>query len=220
MLEKKRLYWQFTGSICLLLFIFLGYCVKFYNHASWLTTFDSKTAHLIQSFRPTGNAFFAFFTFLGNPMTVIIITTGFIIYFLIKKQRIEAAYLALTTIVFAGGLNFLLKQVFMRPRPVPHYYIDATGYSFPSGHADGSVLLYATLLLIFFRTLKKHQLQWLTSIIVIFIILMIGCSRVYFNVHYPTDIIGGWALGCGLLFLTYPIFCHRRFIYEFKGGHR
>lgn len=220
MLEKKRLYWQFIGSSCLLLFIFLGYCVKFYPESVWLTSIDHYGAQFIQQSRPQFNELFNLFTFLGNPTTVVAITTAVIIYLLMKKQRIEATYLAINTVIFAGLLNFLAKNIFLRVRPMPHYYIEASGYSFPSGHADGSLLLYGTLFLIFYRQLKKHHLQWPLLIITIMIILGVGVSRIYFNVHYPSDIIGGYLLGGGIIGLTYPIFCQKRFIYEFKGGKR
>ena len=216
--EKKRLYWQFAGSLCLLAFVFLGYVIKFYPFQHWLNTFDTVLIHWIQTpMNAMKTTLFKGFTFLANPATVIVLGAVILLLFLIKHRRPEAIWLAINTVFIAGVGNFLLKLAFTRPRP-SHHLVTATGYSFPSGHADGSVLLYGTLLLIALTFIKNRATKIIVTCCAIVLILCIGMSRVYLGVHYPSDIIGGWLVGSAWLCFTYPIYRHRRFILDFKGG--
>lgn len=216
--EKKRLYWQFAGSLFLLVFVFLGYVIKFYPQNTLLRHFDKAIIHFIQTpITSVKTTLFKGLTFLANPSTVICITVIVILFLLMKHRRLEAVWLAINTVFIAGIGNFLLKLVFMRPRP-SHHMVQAVGYSFPSGHADGSILLYGTLLLLMLTVMKKKHQKIVLSLVVAVLIIGIGCSRIYLGVHYPSDIIGGWCVGLGWLCLTYPIYRHRRFILDFKGG--
>jgi undecaprenyl-diphosphatase len=93
-------------------------------------------------------------------------------------------------------LNQALKLVFMRPRPsiVPHLR-DVTTSSFPSGHAMESAIVYLTLGVMLMRLAEGRIAKLYCLGIAIFVTLIVGTSRVFLGVHYPTDVLGGWILG-------------------------
>ena len=87
-------------------------------------------------------------------------------------------------------LNIAAKAFFARPRPGLWTSIaPATGYSFPSGHAMGSMTLAAVLALLAWPT----RWRWAVCGAMAFFVAMVGLSRVYLGVHYPSDILAGWA---------------------------
>jgi membrane-associated phospholipid phosphatase len=98
--------------------------------------------------------------------------------------------------LLSAYLNFVFKDMLAQPRPFilePGLnLIEASGYGLPSGHAQGSLVFFGMLTLL---TRKR----WFTVIAMI-LILLIAFSRVYLGVHFPTDILGGWFLGGGILF--------------------
>jgi len=98
----------------------------------------------------------------------------------------------------AYALMLALKGLFGRPRPSGETLTAAYGYSFPSGHAMMSVALYGFLILLLCAKRHKHRKLWVTALLLL--IFLIGISRVYLNVHYATDVLGGWFFG--LVWLT------------------
>ena len=93
-------------------------------------------------------------------------------------------------------LSALLKDLFARPRPdlVPHgaYVLSA---SFPSGHALLSALVYLTLATLVSRQLRQRRLRWHVMSVAVLLTLLVGASRVYLGVHWPSDVLAGWAIG-------------------------
>lgn len=100
----------------------------------------------------------------------------------------------------------LLKGWFERDRPSVVTHIDPPGgHSFPSGHSMISAALYLTLAVLIARTLEKRRQRVFVVVIGVCLTAMIGVSRLYLGVHYPTDVLAGWSFGamwaltCGLL---------------------
>ena len=108
-------------------------------------------------------------------------------------------------------LSLLLKQGFARPRPdlVPHL-ADVYTSSFPSGHSMMSAIVYLTLAVIVAPVLKNLYLRLYVLVCAIALTALIGVSRVYMGVHYPTDVLAGWtaglvwAIGCSLIASMVP----------------
>lgn len=108
-------------------------------------------------------------------------------------KRAHALWLA---VMMAGGtaLNLVLKQIFAAPRPniLPH--LDAVhSYSFPSGHAAGNMMMFGALAM-----LVGHRCGYLAAAATI---ALIGVSRVWLGVHWPSDVTAGWIEGLGWLAL-------------------
>ncbi|WP_309742855.1 MULTISPECIES: phosphatase PAP2 family protein [unclassified Chamaesiphon] len=139
-----------------------------------------------------------FFTALGDPPTVVTIFLTTSVWLLIKRRYSDAIRFA---IVCAGGIiiNQEMKLFFAKPRPElwPRLIADPT-FSFPSGHAVGSMVVYGFLAYILAKELPQFKLY--ICAIASSLIISIGLSRLYLGVHYPTDIIAGY--GIGFLWLT------------------
>ena len=151
----------------------------------------------IQQFsNPVTYYFLYFFTFLGNPISYVVFLS--IMYLCIdEKKAVKLAY----TAAFAVSLNTFIKDLLKVPRP---YVRDASlktfeedGYSTPSGHAQTSSAFWIVL-----ATMIKTQHKKTRNVIVGIIIFLIGLSRVFFAVHYPTDVLLGWVIGVCIALLV------------------
>lgn len=135
------------------------------------------------------------FTALGGTavLTLVILAT---LGYLLLADRHRAA--ALAAVAVAGGilLSTLLKIGFDRPRPdlVPHAAQVYTA-SFPSGHSMMAAVTWFTLAAILARVLATPVLKAYVLIVAAFVSLLVGVSRVYLGVHWPTDVLAGWSAG-------------------------
>jgi undecaprenyl-diphosphatase len=106
---------------------------------------------------------------------------------------------ALLLVAAAGGgilVSTVLKNLFSRERPdaVPHL-TDVTSASFPSGHSMMSSIVYLTLAVMLARTVERRRMKVYVVGIALFILFLVGLSRIYLGVHYPTDVLAGWTAG-------------------------
>jgi undecaprenyl-diphosphatase len=135
------------------------------------------------------------FTALGGA-GVQVLLLALVIGYLALIRKPNAILLVLSAIVGAWLLNTLLKEIFDRPRPdlVPHgsYVYQA---SFPSGHAMSSAAFYLTLGVLLARLHVRRYIQTYFVGAALLITLIVGVSRVYLGVHWPSDVLAGWALG-------------------------
>lgn len=140
----------------------------------------------------------SFFTFLGSTTWLALATLFIFIVLFIKKRRVEAI-LFVSTMAFSGIFNQLLKMLYHRPRPTIQPLIEASGYSFPSGHSMASFTFYG--LLAFFIILKFKSIVVRLSVIFLtaLTISTVGISRIYLGVHYPTDVLAGFTAGAATL---------------------
>ena len=136
-----------------------------------------------------------FFTFLGTHHFLIPANFALIGYFLfIRRHRwysIKIPVVSLSSVL----LMYVLKFIFNRPRPLIPLLKEAKGLSFPSGHALNSVAFYGLLIYLVYRNVKHIALKWSLIVLLSFIILMIGISRVYLRVHYVSDVVAGYCVG-------------------------
>lgn len=107
-----------------------------------------------------------------------------------------------------GGalLEFLLKHLFVRARPDMSRVVYEAGYSFPSGHAMVSLCFYGMLAYLISRNLVSWRWRIALFILALLLIVAIGVSRIYLGVHYPTDVLAGYAAGTA--WLIFCIFLH------------
>lgn len=134
-------------------------------------------------------------TALGGVAVLILLTLATVGYlFLIRKQRV--GFFVLVAVAGGSLLSFLFKAGFDRPRPelVPHE-AEVYSASFPSGHSMMSAVVYLTLGALLARLHGRRILKLYFLILAILITGAVGFSRVYLGVHWPTDVLGGWAVG-------------------------
>ncbi len=137
-------------------------------------------------------------TFIGDPLVIMLISGGLEINRLSHNRFWQASTLSIAT-ASTIGLNYFLKVLFGRARPALWKpIIDVGHHSFPSGHAMVSTVIYGFIGYIWAQQFPQHRRQILTLTTVL--IILIGLSRLYLGVHWPTDVVIGYAIG--LLCLT------------------
>lgn len=132
---------------------------------------------------------------LGGFAVLALVTLLAVGYLLALKRWPDALMLLVATL---GGtaISEGLKMGFNRPRPdLVAHIVETTSMSFPSGHAMLSAVTYLTLGALLARTQERRQLRGYILGAAILITLMIGMSRIYLGVHWPTDVLAGWCLG-------------------------
>jgi undecaprenyl-diphosphatase len=145
------------------------------------------------------NPVMLFFTHLGDTWTLrgalLVGVAG-----LATGGRFRAGVLALATFLLAIGLSTGTKGLVRRDRPAPTNPVEQvpSSYSFPSGHALESTATYGTLALLAARGRTSRGARWVLIGGSMFLVGLIGFSRVYLSVHYMSDVIGGWAAGWAL----------------------
>ena len=144
-------------------------------------------------------------TALGGTVVVSMVTlaaTGFL--FLAGKRG--AATFVLAAILGAMLLSFGIKAGIERPRPelVPHGITVYTA-SFPSGHATGSAATYLTLGALLARFQPRRRLKVFILTFAVLLTLLIGLSRLYLGVHWPSDVLAGWTLGASWALLCWLV---------------
>ena len=206
------------GSFALLLFVILGYMVKFYPEQ--LVAFDSPIQTWLRGDFPTAlTTFFKLVTSFIDPLGIIIWVSALVLFFLYKKWKIEAALLA-GNLVLHGILIKLIKLVYQRSRPSISHLVEEGGYSFPSGHAMATAIVVGTLIIIVQQRMQNQQIKRLVQGLLLLFILTIMASRVYLGVHYPTDVIGGALLGFAIINIEFPFYDKLRFQWRFKGKQK
>lgn len=134
-------------------------------------------------------------TALGSVAALAIFTTAMTGYLALKKQPWVALFVVVS-IVAGTGISTALKSGFNRPRPalVPHETQIYTK-SFPSGHSAMSSLVYLTLGAVMSRAERDRNTKLFFIAVPITMSLLVGVSRVYMGVHWPTDVAAGWLFG-------------------------
>ncbi len=134
-------------------------------------------------------------TSLGST-TILGLITAFAVIFLALDSRKHMAYFTLASVLGGMLASDLLKDMFQRPRPdiVPHLAY-ATNTSFPSGHSMMSAVTYLTLGALLARSHERRALKVFFLLAAAFLGLIVGVSRVYLGVHWPTDVLAGWTAG-------------------------
>ena len=134
-------------------------------------------------------------TALGGVSVLTVLTVIVTGYLAVSRRGSLAIFVAISTIGGAIG-GTLLKDLFLRPRPtiVPHL-VEVDSLSFPSGHALNSAVIYLTLGALLARAEARPSVRISVIGVAILLTVLIGLSRVYLGVHYPSDVLAGWCAG-------------------------
>jgi undecaprenyl-diphosphatase len=142
------------------------------------------------------------FTSLGGTGVLSLIVLAVSFYYLIQGRYKEMLIL-ITAVIGAYMLSYFLKGLFARPRPE---FIPAGEYvhtaSFPSGHALLAATTYLTLGIIVAQLMPRSRLKAFVLLLSFFVMLLVGFTRMYLGVHWPTDVLAGWVIGS-----VWAIFC-------------
>ncbi len=204
--EIKALLWIFAIILGALIFILIANAVS-----------EGETNHfdlmILKSLRVQGNLHqpigpewveFAMrdITSLGGG-TVIVIITVVVVGFLLLQKNYNAMWLILIA-TFGGALVGLgLKELMGRERPpVIFHLVYVNTLSFPSGHSMISAVVYLTQAFLLSRIHKKKSIRVYIISVALILTFLIGISRVYLGVHYPTDVLAGWSIG-----FTWALLC-------------
>lgn len=162
-----------------------------------VAAFDSTLTAAIDAWRtPARTSAFVAITGLADTMTatlmVVVVALGWYAF----RRRTEA--LALVVAVAGGAaLGFLAKEVYLRDRPLAAQALipPPTGSSFPSGHALDTLLFYGAFAFLIGYAFKRGWQRATLGFAAFAVIVLVGVSRVYLGVHYPSDVIASWLLG-------------------------
>ena len=153
---------------------------------------DIRTEHLSQSMIDI--------TALGSFSVITLMTVLLIIFLVIEKDWRGLGYIVLIT---CGGslIPVILKNFFQRERPdISGHLALVKSSSFPSGHSFGATIAYFGLAFLLAREVKIIKIEILYYLLAIIVVGLVGTSRMYLGVHYPTDVVGG--ISCGLIWFS------------------
>ena len=158
-------------------------------HAGEVFFFDAPVLRFVHSLASAGwDGFFVQISGLGYLYGVVPVDAVLVLVLGYRRRMREGLFAGLT-IIGSALLNLGAKHLFARTRPTLWESIaPESSYSFPSGHAMGSMTLAAVLILLAWRT----RWRWPVLVMAAVFTLLVGLSRIYLGVHYPSDILAGW----------------------------
>lgn len=128
----------------------------------------------------------------GTSYIIMVIISFLLLTYLKRWRELGALMICLTG---AAALSFLLKNLFQRPRPDVFRVVQEVSYSFPSGHAMASMCFYGMIVFLMMRTIPSWRGRLTVMTLAVALSVAIGISRIYLGVHYPSDVVAGYAAG-------------------------
>lgn len=180
----------FVAAIALAMFGWLAGQIL----AAGTLRFDLSVRDWVHSFAsPVTTAWMLRITRLGN-WYIVLPAAALLLIFLLAKRRPQEARLLAVTMLGALLLDSILKLAFRRPRPMPFFDLAAPStYSFPSGHALVTLCFIGFLAGVLTLHLARRWVRWTVWTLATVIVMLVGLSRVYLGVHYPSDVLAGYA---------------------------
>lgn len=167
----------------------------------WLVFISNRTAAdrdittFIAGYVTEGRtAFLKSVSFLGNHKFLVPANLFLIAGLLFLKMGNTALRWAIAALSSLGIMS-LIKNLFQRPRPENPMVEGITNFSFPSGHALMGVVFYGLLIWLIRQNVRDHRVRNLLIAALVFLLLLIGFSRIYLRVHYTSDVIAGYGIG-------------------------
>ncbi len=166
------------------------------------TNFDQTIVTDLSSYHSSAATdIMTFFTFFGSSVFLFPAYALLIFFLWIKKSKkiaIDVAAIGLTS----TGVLFILKAIFQRHRPLDPLIRNVTGFSFPSGHSFSAFTFYGLIAYILWQTNISKAWKIIITILLFLFAATIAFSRVYLQVHFPSDVIAGFCLSVVWLILS------------------
>ena len=183
-MKKCKWFFFFFALAIFLLFTILVIT----NNIAW---FDNPVYNFLHAmFQDKTTTFFLIITSLSSPFVLIVMS----LLLLITNKDYKLSFLVILNLLLSTIGNTVLKLIFLRERPSDFPLIQESGYSYPSGHSMISMAYYGFLIYIVWQTDWSKKAKIIFSICLGLIIFLIGCSRIYLRVHYPSDVVAGFAI--------------------------
>lgn len=197
--KKTQIVLMILG-VSLLAFCGIAYAVN----TGYSDGFDDTVRSIIYGLRTNWlNTLMEGITYLGNWQSIVVICLLLLAY---DKTRIPYGVLGSAVALTDSILNKLFKEIFGRARPddiLP--LIQEGGHAFPSGHAVTSMAFYGILLFLVQTRMEDRKKANALSGVLVLLIALIGPSRIYLGVHFPTDVLSGWAEGIFVAMAVYML---------------
>jgi undecaprenyl-diphosphatase len=203
--------WVMLGLACFMTWVFIDVVGDVFDEAirGSALGFDKAFGQYVQSFRtPLLTEVAVNLTALGSASVLAVY--ALLGYAAVFGARDRVGFVHLT-LAFVGAflLPELLKEYFERERPdALLHLVPVRTLSFPSGHAFGAAACYATFAFFFARFVPRWSTELFCYVLAALIVLVIGMTRVYLGVHYPSDVVAGMAAGGAWAFFLAAIFSH------------
>lgn len=140
----------------------------------------------------------------GYPILVLLV--GAVIGFLLIARKLGPALFVFVSIVTGTAVSQALKLLYDRPRPdIVDHLVSTHTASFPSGHATMSAVVYLTLAALIVRLVESAAVRAYVVCVAVLLTFLVGMSRIYLGVHWPSDVAAGWALGSAWAALSWLV---------------
>jgi undecaprenyl-diphosphatase len=138
--------------------------------------------------------------------SIVILVTVLVIGFLLLRRWVSEALLWFFTITWGGILSQVLKTVFQRERPDFAFHLtNVSTFSFPSGHAIFATLVYIPMGALLARSLSRRCSKIYCLFVGVLLAMLVGLTRIYLGVHFPSDVLAGWVAGSSWAMLCWII---------------
>lgn len=178
-----------------------------------LALYDQKITDYVISYRSLRlTNYFIFVTHVGDIYGYLFVLIATVLLSLLVFKHWKYVVQITTVLMLSAVSNLILKRFIDRARPGIEHLVSVETLSYPSGHAMSAMAFYGFLIYLIYRFKMNIFLKVGIIIILIFLILSIGISRIYLGVHFPSDIAGGfiagfiWVIFCILLFELIEVF--------------
>lgn len=186
-----------------IIFLILMYCINSEVEFSW----EKPIQVYFQNWNMgIGNSFFTYWTELGSYNGVLVSAACLVAWLWWKHRDYSALVVVPMTVFLTNKINVFVKGLVGRERPMINPAIDATGYSFPSGHAMLSVVTYGFAIYLLSKYAKNTKETFFIWVAGIALIITIGISRVVLSAHFPSDVFAGYCLGVVILVLSVKLY--------------
>ncbi len=187
------------SKIAFIMLLFSVAIVFFFTYkvvVSESLSFDRSVTEVFFNIFPEQTySFFKLATTFGSKIGIGVVSISLILWLWFMKKDFAGIVVVVVGVGLGNQLNELIKNIIDRPRPSLEHLVKVNSYSYPSGHAMVGIILYMVVAYFILKEIKMPSIKWLIGVWVARLIFLVGASRVVLQVHFPSDVFGGFAWG-------------------------